>query len=141
MFKVVSEPRDLLKVYCVRSIVFVEEQNCPFELEFDEWETTALHVLGEEQGEPFACARIRFLADYAKLERIAMRKGYRGRGLGHALVDFMIGVARAHGYRRYKMHAQAHLADFYREHGFEAHGEIFEEAGIDHRLMTRYDPT
>jgi len=140
MFKIVTNQDELLKAYCVRSIVFVEQQQCPYDIEHDGLDYSALHLLGEEGGEPFAAARIRFLGAYAKFERIAVREAYRGRGLGHALVDFMIEVARERGFTQFKMHAQAHLANFYRVHGFETRGEIFQEAGIDHYLMMRHDP-
>ena len=139
MFKVVATPAELLKVYSMRSIVFVEEQRCPYDEEFDEFDGDALHILGEVAGEPCAAGRIRFLGAYAKLERIAVRTGYRGHGLGHALVEFMLSVAREHGYTKFKMHAQAHLVDFYRQHGFERHGGLFAEASIDHYLMLRDD--
>ncbi len=139
MFKVVETQDELLKVFCVRSIVFVEEQACSYALEMDGLDYSALHILGEEQGEPFAAGRIRFLGEYAKLERIAIRRGYRRGGRGHALVEFMLATARARGFTRFKMHAQAHLVEFYRRHGFEPRGERFQEAGIDHYLMIRHD--
>lgn len=139
MFKIVADEAERAKAYAVRSIVFVEEQACPYDLEFDEFDAAAIHIIGETDGEPFAVGRIRFVDGYAKLERIALRQAYRKGGLGHKLIEFMIGVAQQHGYSRYKMHAQAHLVDFYRQHGFEPHGELFQEANIDHYVMQRDD--
>jgi predicted GNAT family N-acyltransferase len=139
MFRVVTSPEDLLKVYAVRSIVFIEEQHCPWALEFDGLDEGAIHILGEQDGEPAAAARIRLLGDYAKLERIAVRAGYRGQRIGERLVDYMASVAHQHGFTTLKMHAQAHLTGFYRAHGFEVCGELFEEAGIDHYPMLRRD--
>lgn len=139
MFRIATTPDDMLKVYAVRSIVFIEEQRCPWALEFDGLDDSAVHILGEQDGEPAAVARIRLLQDYAKLERIAVRAGYRGQGLGAKIVDFMVDVARQHGYTTYKMHAQAHLTDFYGAHGFEVCGELFQEVGIDHYPMIRRD--
>lgn len=139
MFKIVTTQDELLKVFVVRSIVFIEEQQCSYPEEFDGLDYSAVHILGEEAGEPFGSGRIRFVGEYAKLERIAVRKAYRGRSLGHQLVDFMISVAREQGFSKYKMHAQARLTKFYEQHGFAAHGELFMEAGIEHYLMTRYD--
>jgi predicted GNAT family N-acyltransferase len=139
VFRIVTTQDELLKVFCVRSVVFLEEQACPYVLEFDGLDYGALHILGEEEGEPCAAGRIRFLGAYAKFERIAIRRAYRGGGRGHQLVDFMLRTAREHGFTQYKMHAQAHLVDFYRQHGFEPRGELFQEAGIDHFLMVRHD--
>ena len=121
--------------------MFIEEQDVPYVIEMDEHEESALHVLGELDGEPFAAGRIRFQEDFAKLERIAVRRAYRGSGHGHTLMEFMISQARERGYHKLKIHGQAHLSDFYRRHGFEIQGNLFQEAGIDHYLMIRDDST
>ncbi|MDO9548496.1 MAG: GNAT family N-acetyltransferase [Candidatus Marinimicrobia bacterium] len=135
MFKTISTLDDLIKVFIVRGIVFMDEQNVPYDIEMDEHEYSALHILGEIDGEPVAAVRLRFLNDWAKLERIAVRKEYRNRGYGHDIVDFMLAVARERGYHKFKMHAQAHLCDYYANHGFNVQGPGFKEADIDHYLM------
>ena len=135
MFKVVTNLDDLIKVFVIRGIVFIEEQGVPYEIERDTYDFSATHVLGEELGEPFASGRIRVVGEYAKLERIAIRKSYRGRNLGHKLTEFMISVAREHGFKKFKVHAQAYLTEFYRKHGFEIVGNMFKEAGIGHYVM------
>ena len=139
MFKVVTNPEDLIKVFIVRGIVFIEEQGVPYTIEHDEHDLSATRILGEMDGEPFAAGRIRTLGECAKLERVAIRKAYRGRNLGHELTDFMISVAKEQGFKKYKVHAQSYLTDFYQKHGFEIVGDMFKEAGIDHYLMIRND--
>lgn len=137
MFRVAAGEADLLAAYCVRSIVFVGEQACPFAEEFDGLDAGAIHIVGWLDAEPVAAARIRRVGDWAKLERIALLPRVRGRGLGHTLVEYMLTVARDAGFRRFKMHAQSHLESFYRQHGFAPQGPPFQEAGIEHFLMTR----
>lgn len=139
MFKIATTFDDLIKTFMVRAIVFIEEQQVSYKEEVDEYEFSALHILGEIDGEPAACGRIRFLGDYAKLERIAVRKPYRNKNIGHQLVDYMLDVARAKGFNKFKMHAQSHLENFYGTHGFVKQGELFIEANIDHYLMTKED--
>jgi predicted GNAT family N-acyltransferase/uncharacterized RDD family membrane protein YckC len=139
VFRVVTSRADLLRCFVVRSIVFVGEQRCPVDEEFDGLDAGAIHVLGEEAGEPVATGRIRNVDGWAKLERIAVLQPARGRQLGHGIVEFMLDVARQRGCRNFKMHAQAHLVTFYRQHGFEPRGEMFREAGIDHYLMVKGD--
>ena len=140
MFKVVSTHEELIKAYLVRGIVFMEEQDCPYDLEIDKDEHTSLHIIGmDDSGEPYAAARIRFFGDYAKLERIALRKKWRGGGRGKELVEYMIQVSQDRGFNTYKMHAQSHLQKFYGSIGFEPYGEHFDEAGIDHIAMIRKD--
>ena len=131
----VGSLEDLVKVFVVRGIVFCSEQQVAYALERDAHDCSAIHILGEVDGEPAAAGRIRAVEGWAKLERIAVRKRFRGRGFGHRLTDFMLETARRNGFSRFKMHAQAHLADFYRRHGFRPSGGIFAEAGIDHVLM------
>lgn len=135
MFKIVTTMDELIKAYTVRAVVFIGEQHCAYDEEIDEHEHSCIHILGEMDGEPVAAARLRFPGPYAKLERIAVRKEWRGRGFGHQLVNFMLAECRARGYKTFRMHAQAHLVDYYALHGFIKHGDIFDEAGIDHYLM------
>jgi predicted GNAT family N-acyltransferase len=137
--RVVTEDRDLWKVLVVRGIVFVEEQGVPYDGEVDEHEDGAVHVLGEVDGEPVASGRLRFVEGWAKLERIAVRRAWRGRGHGSAVVRFLIDEARRRGHAQLRMHAQAHLAQYYATFGFAVQGEIFQECGIDHYLMVRVD--
>ena len=137
MFKVVANLDDLIKVFIIRGIVFVEEQKVPYKIERDEYDFSATHILGEDKGEPFASGRICAQGEYAKLERVAIRKLYRGKNLGHKLTEFMVPVAKKQGFKKFKVHAQAYLVDFYRKHGFTIVGDVFKEANIDHYLMIR----
>jgi predicted GNAT family N-acyltransferase len=138
-FRVVTAPEDLIKAMVVRGIVFCGEQRIAYAIERDELDTHALHVLGELDGEPVAAGRVIESGDHAGLGRIAVRSPFRGLGVGHALTEFMLGVARERGYREFHMHAQAHLERFYAEHGFEPRGPRFFEAGIEHQLMVCCD--
>lgn len=125
----------------IRTRVFVEEQACPPELEWDEYESTSRHLVGYVEGEPIAAARWRTTTFgeemVAKLERFAVLPEHRGRGYGREIVRFAMEDARRAGFRSFILHAQAHLEDFYRSFGFERAGEPFEEAGIEHVRMVR----
>jgi len=138
-FRIAGSPEDQLKAFMVRCIVFCGEQGVPYDIERDEHEASAVHILGEIGGEPVAAGRLRYLPEYAKLERIAVRQPYRDRGIGRELTEFLLSVARERGYSNYRMNAQAHLEAFYGESGFSAVGEKFLEADIEHILMTRDD--
>ncbi|MBN1479441.1 GNAT family N-acetyltransferase [candidate division KSB1 bacterium] len=140
MFKIVTSMDELIKVFTVRAVVFIGEQNCPYDEEIDEYEHSSIHILGELKGEPIAAARIRFPGPYAKLERIAVRKEWRGQGFGHQLVNYMIEQCRSRGYSSLRMHAQVQLVDYYATHGFMRRGTMFQEAGIDHYLMILEEP-
>jgi len=136
-FKIVESLDELIQVFIVRGIVFMEEQGVGYAIEKDSHEHSTLHILGEQAGEPIAAARIRFQGEYAKIERLAVRKQWRGKGYGNQLLDFAIATARGHGLRKFKLHAQTTAQAFYAKHGFEAAGDIFLEADIEHRLMVK----
>ena len=137
--KVAGSPEDRLKAFMVRWVVFCGEQGVRYDIERDEFEDTATHVLGEIDGEPVAAGRLRCLPDYAKLERIAVRAPYRGRGIGAEVTRFLIRLARERGYSSFRMNAQVYLEEFYGRLGFRKVGESFMEAGIEHVPMVRED--
>lgn len=139
VLRVVDNLDDLVKAFVVRGIVFCGEQEVRYALDRDGLDTGALHVLAEVDGEPAAAGRIRFLGEFAKLERIAVRKAYRGQGLGRRLTDFMILKARERGFRKCKVHAQVQVEKFYSALGFRTEGTRFLEAGIEHCLMVLKD--
>lgn len=138
-FRIAETADDRLKALVVRAIVFMEEQHISYAEEMDGLDADALQILGESDGEPVAAARIRFLGDVAKLERLAIRPAGRGQGHGDRLLEFMLAAARARGFRKYKLHGQSRLRAFYEKHGFRAAGEPFLEAGIPHLLLRKED--
>lgn len=136
-FRVAESTDDQAKAFAVRAIVFCGEQGIGYALERDGQDASAVHVLGEIAGEPVAAGRVRFVGGYAKLERIAVRKPYRGKHIGRQLTDFMVSAARTRGFRKCKVHAQVQLEKFYAAHGFRTQGDRFFEAGLEHCLMVR----
>ena len=137
----VRNGREWREVKAIRTRVFIEEQECPPALEWDEHETTSRHMIGYVDDEPVAAARWRTVwhdeRAFAKLERFAVLPEHRGRGLGRRLVEEVMEDARLAGFDAYVLHAQKHLEAFYRSLGFEPVGEEFEEAGIRHVKMTK----
>ena len=138
--RVVDNEEDFLKVMVVRGIVFIEEQQVDWEGEVDKYEKESVHFLGEVDGQPVAAGRLRYLSDgRAKVERIAVRAAWRGKGYGKAVVVMLLDHAVAQGTKRFVMHAQVHLQKFYEDFGFRREGGIFDECGIDHITMVRED--
>ena len=125
----------------IRTRVFIDEQACPPELEWDAYEATSRHLVGYVDGEPVAASRWRATtydeAVASKLERFAVLPEHRGRGYGREMVRLTMEDARRAGFSTFVLHAQAHLEAFYRSFGFETTGEPFEEAGIRHIKMAR----
>ncbi|HWA91395.1 MAG TPA: GNAT family N-acetyltransferase [Rhizomicrobium sp.] len=114
---VAREFHDLLRVAAIRSAVYIGEQECPFEEEFDGNDMTATHLIGYAGDEPIACIRIRFFADFAKMERLAVRREYRNSRISFMVVKAAIELCRVKGYRKIYGHAQRRLMDFWSRFG------------------------
>jgi predicted GNAT family N-acyltransferase len=109
---------DLLRVSAIRSAVYVAEQECPFEEEFDGNDLAATHLIGYVGNEPAATLRLRFFADFAKLERVAVRHEFRNSRVAFELVKAGIELSRVKGYRRLYGHARKRLTGFWTRFGF-----------------------
>jgi predicted GNAT family N-acyltransferase len=116
----------------IRGKVFIEEQNVPQEIEWDDQDENATHFLLTQNTVALACGR---LLPNGKVGRMAVLKDQRGKGLGRQLLDYMVEYARSKGMSRLYLHAQQHAADFYQNAGFATFGDAFEEAGIPHLAM------
>lgn len=123
----------------IREVVFVQEQQCPPEIEWDEHdlpESNCTHLIGLFEGEIVATARWRPIDEStAKLERFAVIQSRRGKGLGKSIVNQTINHARSRGFNHLYLHAQAHLEKFYHDLGFTTAGDLFYEAGLPHVKM------
>ncbi|WNG40133.1 GNAT family N-acetyltransferase [Archangium violaceum] len=133
--RVVRSEQDLIKAFLVRGIVYMHEQNCPYDEEFDLNDFTSTQILGLVDGEPALTGRIRYFAGFAKLERLAIREAYRGRGYGHALLQFMLRLCEEKGYREFYLHAQKRLESFYEQYGFHRLGDNFHFSEHDYVEM------
>jgi predicted GNAT family N-acyltransferase len=109
---------DIMRVIAIRGAVYMSEQKCPYREEFDGNDFSGSHLLGYVGEEPAGCLRIRNFADFAKLERLAVRSEFRHRGLGGHLMRAGIELCRAKGYQKIYGRAQKHLLDYYRALGF-----------------------
>jgi predicted GNAT family N-acyltransferase len=119
----------------IRHAVFVVEQRVPESLEWDDADAESLHALAvDANGEAIGCARL--LPD-GHIGRVAVLPSSRGRGVGTALLLRLVDAARTGGNARVIVNAQVDAMPFYARYGFVARGDVFDEAGIAHRVMER----
>jgi predicted GNAT family N-acyltransferase len=109
---------DLMRVVAVRSAVFIGEQRCPFNEEFDGNDLSGTHLLGYVGHEPVASLRIRYFADFAKIERLAVRSEFRGRRLAQLVIQAAIDLCGQKGYTRVYGQSERSMVDWYRQFGF-----------------------
>jgi predicted GNAT family N-acyltransferase len=133
--KKVNDPAEIEKVFAIRREVFVGEQNCPPELEW-EFEDESTHFLATVDNEPAGASRWRKTDNGYKLERFAVLQKYRGFGVGQELVKAVIADLPADAHYVY-LHAQIQAVTLYEKFGFEKTGPEFEEAGIRHFKMVK----
>lgn len=132
----ISEDAEFDAIFKIRKKVFVEEQAVPEDEEWDEFEHISKHYLALSDNIAAGTARWRMtLTGDIKLERFAVLKEFRGKGIGAALINAVLqDVPRRVGHKIY-LHAQLSAKDFYLKYGFVEEGAIFEEAGILHIKM------
>ncbi|WP_405858482.1 GNAT family N-acetyltransferase [Streptomyces sp. NBC_01515] len=146
--RVAEDPADREACFAVRKDVFVVEQGVPQEIEYDDYDAVATHVLAvREDGVPLGTGRLLYGEVAAaktggdpavgSLGRLAVTKEARGLGVGVALVRAIEDAARARGLAAVDLHAQTHALGFYERLGYEAYGPEFPDAGIPHRAMRR----
>lgn len=133
----VRTPADQRRCLDVRCEVFVRGQGVPLNLEVDGLDADATHLLATVAGEAAGTIRLREVDGVAKLERLAVRPTFQGRGIGRALVRAAEAQARLAGRSQAKLGAQVTVIPFYEALGYGAEGPIFLDAGIDHRMMYR----
>lgn len=131
----VSGKETLDQVHEIRRIVFVEEQNCPPELEW-EHEEESIHFLARMDNQPCGACRWRKTEQGYKLERFAVLAAYRGKRIGQALVAAALADLPADASYIY-LNAQLEAMPLYAKFGFVAEGPQFEEAGIQHFKMVK----
>ena len=138
--KPVTTPMDMMNVLNIRNIVFVEEQNCPYDIEVvPEEEKEAKHFLIYDKETPIGTIRYREVGDRTfKLERFAVLKEYRGHGYGkQAFLYLMNKLEEEYNPCTIYFNAQYQLLDYYKSLGFIEEGETFYEANIKHIKMVK----
>ncbi|MCG6116602.1 MAG: GNAT family N-acetyltransferase [Aquimonas sp.] len=127
--------RDFDTLRAIRDEVFVRGQQVPIEIELDALDPLCQHVIARaEDGRAIGTAR---LMPDGRIGRMAVQAPWRGRGVGGLMLERLIEIARGRGLRRVELHSQVHAQAFYERHSFEAFGEHFFEAGIEHVHMQR----
>lgn len=139
-FDIAQTKHDFAWCAHIRTIVFVLGQNCPPDIEIDEHEDVCRHILARDAGKPCGTARWRiYKPGVAKIERVAVLDAWRGKGVGHALMQAVITDIKsiAPDAKTLRLGAQDYAIPFYEKLGFRIVGEGFMEANIPHHWMEK----
>jgi len=137
--KIAETVAELDDCYRVRTEVFVNEQGVPADIERDELDATAVHVLATANGCSVGAARVVRLDDgtSAKIGRVAVLQSARGLGIGTMLMAAIEAAPELSSCERFVLQSQTHAMPFYAKLGFAAYGDEFQEAGIPHIAMSK----
>ena len=120
----------------IREKVFIQEQKVTPQLEWDGMDEKAIHFLVFNDKAAIGCARAIVIKNHMQLGRMAVLKEYRGQGIGGALIEKAMTIAKLNQLSAIYISAQCHAIDFYKKFGFEVTSDIYLDAEILHRDMT-----
>jgi putative N-acetyltransferase (TIGR04045 family) len=134
-----ARPGEVEALLLLREEVFCAEQGVPVAEERDALDATALHLVavgpaGDVVG---TCRLVAREGGEWSLGRMAVRREWRGRGVGRLLVREAERQARAGGARTVALGAQMHAVRFYSGLGYRSRGGVYPDAGIPHVRMAR----
>ncbi len=128
-----EDKKTLLDHFRIRGEVFIVEQKIAWQEEFDDWDYDATHFILYDGATPIGAARL----FKNKVGRVAVLKEHRKKNAGRMLMDAAENQAKADGYDTVQLAAQTYIIPFYEKLGYTAYGEVFLDAGIEHRAMKK----
>lgn len=121
------------QLIAIRTEVFIHEQHVPAELEWDDCDQAARHLLASDStGKAIGCARA---LSPGIIGRMAVSAEWRNHGVGSALLRAAIDLCMKNGWPDIRLSAQTHAIAFYEKAGFTISSEEYLDAGIPHRDM------
>ncbi|MBX5480888.1 MAG: GNAT family N-acetyltransferase [Myxococcaceae bacterium] len=141
----VRNEAELFQALAIREVVFIEEQHVPEGIERDEEDARAYHLLAMQGGHAIGTGRLVMLpkppegesGQWAQVGRMAVLQSHRKSGIGSKLMNALEAEARRRGVNGILLHAQVYALEFYKKHGYEPVGGVFEEAGMPHLVMRK----
>jgi predicted GNAT family N-acyltransferase len=136
----VRPARDRVEVdqaLALREQVFCVEQGVALTADRDGLDDAAIQVVAVEASRVIGTCRVLVEGEIARLGRMAVDAGARGRGLGAAILAAAERSARDAGARQMRLHAQRYIEDMYAAAGYTPYGEPFIDEGIEHLAMEK----
>lgn len=122
--RIARTPDEYAMAMAVRAAVFLaEEDNITYFDEFNGNDYTATHLIAYVDGDPAGVIRCRWFADFALLERVAIRKRYRSYQVLASLARAALELCRQKGYRIAAGRAREETVNFWKRFGGRPSGE------------------
>jgi predicted GNAT family N-acyltransferase len=134
--KRISSIEEMQKCFEIRKKVFIEGQNVPVNEEIDGKDGQSDHYLLYVAEVAVGTARVRYVDDIAKVERVAILDEYQGKGLGKKIMEaILLDVKECNRVASVKLSAQVYAIPFYEKLGFSLCSDEYIDAGIPHKDM------
>lgn len=145
LIKPVENEGELFQALAIREIVFIEEQSVPESLERDADDAVAFHVLALAGKHAIGTGRLVALPQppageaghWGRIGRMAVLQSNRKGGTGSRVLVALEAEAQRRKLSGILLHAQLSAMEFYKRHGYEPHGAVFDEAGMPHLEMKK----
>ncbi len=142
IIKAATNEADLQECLFIRREVFVKGMSIDEKIEIDALdsleENCSVHFLLNLNGKSIATMRILYLGNNTiKLQRVAVLKEARDKGLGRQMIFFAEDYAKKNAINKAVLHSQKHAVGFYKKLGYKTVSDVFIEAGIEHVEMEK----
>jgi predicted GNAT family N-acyltransferase len=131
------DQKEVTAALALREDVFVSEQGVSLDEERDGRDAGALHLVVLDDGAVIGTCRLLFEGTTVKLGRMAVARSRRGLGLARALLTEAEAQSRTRRARRIVLAAQLNAQALYDRAGYDAYGDVFLDAGIEHVMMAK----
>ena len=136
LYKEVQGIPEFIDALRLRVEVFMIEQGFKPGWEPDEDDKVSRHFIALVDGVVVSVARFReFAPGEIKIERMATRKDFRGKGVGKEILEFMLKEIETLSPEKIFLMAQTRAQVFYEKCNFKAVSEPFDEYGVEHITM------
>jgi GNAT superfamily N-acetyltransferase len=117
--KVVRDFEDMAKVFALRASACFSDPEHLYSKHFDGSDFSATHLLGFVDGEPVGTIRIRYFADFTRIERLCVRPTHRKSRISFKLAKAAFAFCRDKGYKKLSGVAREELVPFWAMLGFK----------------------
>jgi predicted GNAT family N-acyltransferase len=134
-YKKVRTINEFIDAIRLRVDVFINEQGFAPGWEPDEEDKNSQQFIATVNKKVVATARFRKIRNGIKIERMATKKEYRGKGIGKGLLVFMLKEIKKEKPKRIYVASQLRAKQFYEECGFKVVSSPVKKYGVKHVEM------
>lgn len=111
--KIARDFADMAMAVSIRASAYFTDGEHLYAKHFDGNDFSATHLIGFIDGEPVATLRIRYFADFARVERLAVRPTHRRSRIAFQIVRAAFAFCRDKGYRKLSGVAREEMVPFW----------------------------